>query len=214
MTEKRGHAVKRLVDKAERRMRDSVDAEIEVSADGRFHENVDIHKYEEAKKMFEEALQLDPGNPRAIRGISDCDEMLRGYVPVQRIARVARPVDASMLEPAAAGPNTKQGHSPPKKMPWEASRERRQRDREGMAYTTAMFGKEREAADAKVDAIIAEALERAKMEPGAAKVIRDAAANEIGEFQSQLHRGWKGHGPEILDAAIAKLNAAFKRFKV
>jgi hypothetical protein len=191
-------------------MRENMDAEFEASGGGNFNEQVDARRYEEAKVLFEKALELEPGNQRAIQGKIDCEEMLRGYAPVQHMVRVDTFVDDSILAPADDGPRTGSMPHPHRKMPWDELRERRRRDREGMAYTSAMFGRETENADNKVDDIITKALEMLKKDPGSARAVRDAAANEIEEFQRQLHRGWKGHGPEILDAALAKLDAAFR----
>ncbi len=97
-------------------------------------------------------------------------------------------------------------------MPWELLREKRQRDREGMAYTSAVFGRAAEEADAQAVDIVAKAVARAERDPRAARAIHDAALAEIGVLQERLDRGWKGHGPNIRDAALTRLEAAFKAF--
>ncbi len=198
-----------LIEKAERRMRDGVEAEIEAAKAGSFHAGVDTRKYEEARALFEQALQLEPGNQRAIAGIADCDEMLRGYVPVQYMVPVGGTMDLAKPITVKDVPTS---NPEPRKMPWELLHEKRQRDREGMAYTGAAFGKAAEEADAQAAGIVAKAVMKAERDPGAARAIHDAAVAEIGALQERLDRGWKGHGPDVRDAALARLEAAFKAF--
>lgn len=203
-------AARSLVEKAERRMRDGVGAEIEAAKMGAFHSRVDAVKYEEAKAMFESALQLEPGNQRAVAGIADCDEMLRGYVPVQYMVPVGGTIDPERLLRVEGDPLPGPAAPQAEKMPWELMRERRQRDREGLAYTGAAFGKAEGEARALAADIVDRAVARAKREPRSAPAIHDAAVAELGELQERLDRGWKGHGPAVRDAALARLEAAFE----
>jgi hypothetical protein len=191
-------------------MWDDLEAEIESARAGAFHAGLDTRKYEEAKALFEKALQLEPGNQRAIAGIADCEEMLRGYVPVQHMVPVGRLSDASLLLPVEGDPTPSQNPPAPRKMPWELLREKRQRDREGMAYTGTMFGRVVEEASSQADGIIAKAVAMAGKDPSSSRAIHDAAVAEIEALQERLHRGWKGHGPDVLGAALEKLEAALK----
>nr|MDO8085391.1 hypothetical protein [Candidatus Sigynarchaeum springense] len=210
MNETKKNAAMALIEKAEQRMRENVDDEIEAAKAGAFHTGIDIRKYEAAKAMFEEALQLEPGNQQALAGIADCNELLRGYVPVQCMVPVGSVMDIEgLLRVEGVSPSRREAPEP-EKMPWELLREKRRRDRERLAYTGAMFGKAVEEADAQVEKIVAKAVAMAKKDPRNARAIHDAAVAEIGTFQERLDRGWKGHGPAVRDVALARLDAAFK----
>lgn len=179
---------------------------------------VNREKYERALRLFEEILETDPGNPRAVKGVEICGIMLTVDTPVQYIAplpefdagleELLKPVEnsgAAACFPAGGdAENAAVRHDPAAdRMPWEIRGEMlsadRARDRTGVAYTSRVFAAESAGAKEQADALVRE---------GAAADTWDgfcAVLEKLTALQEKLHRSWKGHGPGILEDAVRDL---------
>ncbi len=166
---------------------------------------VDFGKYEQAKALFQQVLELDPGNRDALQGIDDCDTMLEPYHPVQYMApvmdvHVKIPLDDIAFPSGAAGP----GEEGVKRLPWEILRSRRGRDKAGIAHTQQAFNDAGRKASKDVDGMLEKA--RARVDGGESKeVVLSDVKQELADFQADLDRSWKGHGPDILTGGMQAL---------
>lgn len=209
-TEPRGkEELDALLDEAEALLNKDIDKDIDELQKRSHNPRINYDKYEKAKVLFEKALEIDPGDPRANDGMNACMQMLQPYYPVQYMAPIddnlkvdlTPVVDAGSRDQATVGEREK-------KKPWEILADYRARDREGIKYTEKAFGEAKEKARKEILALVARAKQRLESGEKDLALIYEEAKKEIEDMQERVHRGWKGHGPEIREFAIEKLKEA------
>ena len=166
--------------------------------------NVQPDKYERAKKLFENILSIDSSNKRAQDGLSACIEMIQPYVPVQYMVPPPLGNDLKDLLLPISEKRESSIHITPLK-PWELRRSQRSRDKRGLEYTSQKFGESSAEAREEVSKLIEKAETEFIKNGRDPREVFNETAKLITEFQEQLHRRWKGHGPEIFDYAIQAL---------
>nr|MDO8118735.1 tetratricopeptide repeat protein [Candidatus Sigynarchaeota archaeon] len=165
---------------------------------------IDFGKYEQARDIFEQVLELDPDNQDALQGISDCSTMLEPYHPVQYMAPIGdMPVNISMEDMILAPSGERSGMSR-QGLPWEIMRARRGRNKEGIAYTARAFNEAGREASHDVECILEKARARANAGECKESIFRDIK-QELSDFQEGLDRGWKGHGPDVTTKSMQEL---------
>lgn len=184
-------------------------------------------KYARAKVIFEKVIEVDPENMRALQGLAIC-EIMSGPLPlIQYMAPLddltITADDLQLAGPSPPPPWEEEGSSgheersarpppppPPPEMPWDIVASARQRDEEGIRYTSEAFGRARRIAEVRIAEMVAEAEARVKAGEHADHVMA-VYSKELEEYQRELDRGWKGHGPMILDEAMEELRKAIRR---
>jgi len=207
--------IKTLLEKGHEILMENIEDEVEFLTTNTFASTPYMEKYERAKSIFEKVLSLDPDNAEAKIGILNCEEMLNTYIPVQHLA-VLEPLDASLLpnitvQPGdrAAGKSDFQPEREKEKvMPWDIIRNRRAKDHVAMKFTTETFMKSREDAMRKVGKIIDEAKALVDEKKSDKHEIFKKYRENLEDLQENLHRSWKGHGPDIINDAINMLKSA------
>ena len=209
MTDAQKEKIEKLLNEAEKIMNENIDKEIKL-LEGNSWANIESEKYQKAKKIFEKVLSINPTNKRAHEGISACLEMIEPYVPVQYMVDTSPPSPEDLKALTLNLEKSAEGKLPesPKLKPWEMRRNQRMRDKRGLEYTGRVFAKDSEKAKENIQKIVNEAKIKLMTTGKDPQEIYDETVKIIEEYQDGLHRGWKGHGPEILDDAIQLLKKA------
>jgi len=155
-------------------------------------------KYEEAEKVYDEVLKIDPDNKEALQGKDDCWVMLEPVVLIQHIAPTE--VDPEYMEVAKRFENAV--------TPWDKRRAEIAYERYAVRYTGKVFSKAGKKLKKEAGDIVAAAAKRVENGEDAEKVYRETE-KKLMEKQENAHRSWKGHGPEFLEDALAKLDKIY-----
>ncbi|MFX0101001.1 MAG: hypothetical protein ACFFCS_15605 [Candidatus Hodarchaeota archaeon] len=192
-----------LLEEAENLLNKDIDNDIEELEKNSNSPMVNFDKYEKAKELFEKALEIDPQNERANYGFNACTQMLIPYHPVQYMMDVSADLKIDLITTIDGVEKNKPAVE--KKKPWEILADWRARDDAGIRYTQKAFGEASAKAEKEVLEIIARAKQQLESGEKQPAVIYDETLKEIEELQERLHRGWKGHGPEVLEMGLIEL---------
>lgn len=152
-------------------------------------------KYEEAEKLYDEVLKIDPDDLEAQKGKQDCMVMLYPMPPVQHLMPTM--IDPEYLELIKKAEEAK--------TPWDKRHAENAIELYAVKYTGKVFGEQSKEWDKKADKIVTDGINKVKngSDP---EVTYLATDNELRKLQEAAHRSWKGHGPDIYPEVIAKLN--------
>jgi hypothetical protein len=161
-------------------------------------------KYGAAESFYDRVLALDPGNREALKGKDDCRIMLEPVIPEQALAvppglddpewqRIQKAVDEA-------------------RTPWDRRRALLASKRFARKYTGRVYARDRDAFLKKAEGIVQEAA--VGMGRGLpAEAVCAGAMEKLTLLQDDLHRQWKGQGPDVLTPALEKLDALRKNQK-
>lgn len=199
--------IESLLGKAVALMESGIDEERGLLDKGPFPQVVNPEKYEEAMRHFETVLKLDPGNTVAMEGIENCNVMLDEYHPIQHMGPPPGDFDGAILPPTIdVAPDAGNDMEDTRK-PWEIRRELlanlRGHDKRGIEFTQDAFEEARQKGFERVDAILDSVREGMLVEDR--QRVFESGRRELEDLQEELNRGWKGHGPEILEEGLRKL---------
>ncbi|MFC1568096.1 tetratricopeptide repeat protein [Candidatus Margulisiibacteriota bacterium] len=156
-------------------------------------------KYEEAERLYLEALRLDPDNLAAQKGRQDCQIMLEPAIPMQHLLPPMHDEGYKELIKEMEKAET----------PWDKRRAEIAIECYGVEYTGKVFAKEAKDLAAKADEMIEQAVQRAK-KAGAEESTYMETAEKLKSLQAEADCGWKGHGPAILETSLEKLDKLYK----
>ncbi len=156
-------------------------------------------KYEEAEKLYDEVLKIEPDNKEALRGKDDCFIMLNPPVPMQHLMPTM--IDPEYIELAEKHSNAK--------TPWEKRRADMAMELYAVRYTGKVFGQASQKFDEQAKEIIEHAKKRINNKEDSNRVYLETEG-ELKELQRAAHQGWKGHGPEFLKETLKKLDEFYK----
>lgn len=197
--------IEKLLEEAEAILNENIEKETELLEKDSWA-NLDSKKYERAKIIFKKVLDLDPDSQQAQEGVINCEEMIQPYVPVQYMVPPPTTDDLKIIM-IPLEDEDKPVMKLEKQKPWEIRRSTRVRDKQGLEYTGQQFGEASKKAKQEILEIIEEA--KKDVESGLdPNEIYEETIKIIKNFQRNLHRGWKGHGPDILDFAKQSLKEA------
>ncbi|MFH1347922.1 MAG: hypothetical protein ABIH22_04450 [Candidatus Margulisiibacteriota bacterium] len=151
--------------------------------------------YEEAEKLYDEVIKMDPDNIKAQKGKDDCRIMIEPIIPMQHLMPTM--IDPEYLELIKKSEEAK--------TPWDKKRAEISLEHYAVRYTGKVFGEQSKEWDKKADKIVAAGINKAKNSADPETTYLETE-KELRSLQESAHRSWKGHGPDILDAAIAKLD--------
>ncbi|MBU1026480.1 MAG: hypothetical protein KKA31_02000, partial [Candidatus Margulisbacteria bacterium] len=156
-------------------------------------------KYQEAEKLYDEVLKIEPGNKEALQGKDDCFIMLNPPVPMQHLMpTMIDPEYIELIDKSSAA-----------KTPWEKRRAEMAMEMYAVRYTGKVFGEAGKKFNEQAAEIIERAQTRIKNKEDSNKVYLETE-KELKELQKAAHQGWKGHGPEFLQEALGELNKVYK----
>jgi hypothetical protein len=156
-------------------------------------------KYEEAERLYLEALRLDPKNLAAQKGRQDCLIMLEPPLPIQHLVP---PVYDEKYQELL----DKYGKA---ETPWDKRRAEIAIECYGIEYTGKVFAQDAEKLSARADQIIGAAVTEAA-QGASAESIYLVTVEKLKALQTEANCSWKGHGPEILEPAILKLDKLYQ----
>jgi tetratricopeptide (TPR) repeat protein len=156
-------------------------------------------KYEEAEKIYNEVLKIDPKNKAALQGKDDCRVMLEPIIPMQHL--MVTEIDPEYSELI--------NHHKNASTPWDKKRAEIAYERYAVRYTGKVFGEAGKKLEKEADEIIAAAAKRVEGGEDPEKVYLETE-KELTEKQRIAHRGWKGHGPQFLEKVLNKLDKIYK----
>ncbi|MBU0672734.1 MAG: hypothetical protein KJ732_06895 [Candidatus Margulisbacteria bacterium] len=158
-------------------------------------------KYEEAEKLYDEVLKIDPNNKEALQGKDDCRIMIEPIIPTQHL----------MIPPAYDDPeyNKLIEQFEQAKTPWEKRRLEIALDRFALKYTGRVYSADVPRWEEKAEKVIARAISKVKvgLPP---EYVYQQTKRDLESLQETANRGWKGHGPEILEPALLKLKKLYQ----
>ena len=154
-------------------------------------------KYEAARSLYDRVLILDPENNEALKGKDDCRIMLEPVIPEQSLA-----VPFGLNDPRLQKIHDDLNKA---KTPWDKRRASLACKRFARIYTAEVYAREKEVYKKKAGLIIKGAI--AGIEEGTpSKTVYSQTKGKLTTLQEEIHRSWKGHGPDILTPALETLD--------